>query len=251
MAVEALSHSLLVMCFNPCCLGSRSLAILVTADAIAVVDVSILVVLDLGHWLNHASCAGVGRLRFNPCCLGSRSLAIRGRPPRSPGQRFQSLLSWISVIGLEPGLRRRLARRVSILVVLDLGHWRAESSAGFDRLPVSILVVLDLGHWPRERRRRSFRISPFQSLLSWISVIGVPRLIRGVVLDGVSILVVLDLGHWPPGGKNYLAKRIMFQSLLSWISVIGPSGLGRRTRVDRVSILVVLDLGHWPSHMAM
>ena len=155
--------------FNPCCVGSRSSA---TPDG---VDVA-------------AECC------FNPCCVGSRSSAGVGS-------------SWDTDTGcFNPccvGSRSSAAHAV-----------------GRDkRLKVSILVVLDLGH------RQGSTVPPgshrigFQSLLCWISVIG----------------AATERGR---------CRIPVFQSLLCWISVIGTARRPGGDRQDRVSILVVLDLGH-------
>ena len=80
---------------------------------------------------------------FNPCCLGLAVLAGLGKAGISPVQMFQSLLSWISCIGLDA-----------------LIYWG--------------------------------ELQGFQSLLSWISCIGAAAGWRWRRRHDVSILVVLD-----------------------------------------------------------
>ena len=61
----------------------------------------------------------------------------------------------------------------------------------------------------------------FQSLLSWISLIGPHHPSRQVHGHHVSILVVVDQPHRLLALSTVLAAEIGFQSLLSWISLIG------------------------------
>ena len=137
--------------FNPCCVGSRSLAAIDRGDSRSPMHVSILVVLDLGHWRQRVRVTDADRGGFNPCCVGSRSLAY----DRDPSDGTCST--------------------VSILVVLDLGHWRstagygrADRCSGFNpccvgsRSLATVTVICDL----------TLTVE-FQSLLWWISVIGV------------------------------------------------------------------------------
>ena len=186
--------------FNPCCLGSRSLAGFSLTGTRALVlfqsllswisvigappmalfatpqSVSILVVLDLGHWPLIFRTTGRSLNCFNPCCLGSRSLARVRRPLRTDGPR------------------------VSILVVLDLGHW------------------LERGDLPVPTR------PSFNPCCLGSRSLACPSLGDRHLQPGVSILVVLDLGHWL-AGQGYAGSTMnRFQSLLSWISVIGAGG---------------------------
>ena len=260
--------------FNPCCVGSRSLAGGAVRSGSAHGQVSILVVLDLGRWPPFAPTARSAASRFNPCCVGSRSLAIDG--PRR-------------LDGLE----------VSILVVLDLGRWRSVADGtrmliamGFNPCCVGSRSLATASMARSAIAASSFnpccvgsrslaRVEPrfgsmssgfnpccvgsrslaigtrsgaprdprFQSLLCWISVVG----------DACRL--------------GLLERRSMFQSLLSWISVVGTHGrwphdverdqcfnpcfVGSRSlargrwsetsRDQMVSILVFLDLGRWPA----
>ncbi len=204
---------------------------------------------------------------FNPCCRGSRSTARGPRIANPYKDRFQSLLSWISVNCpsrpcnsrspprcFNPCCRgsRSTARTTTIsrpaLLCFNPCCRGSRSTA-----PVKLLLPGPL--------------LGFQSLLSWISV-NCPCpicLTRGG--NPVSILVVVDLGqlHLEPlrpkleqilfqsllswisvncqhrGGSAHLRQR--FQSLLSWISVNCGGHRPRSRQGEAVSILVVVDLG--------
>ena len=209
--------------------------------------VSILVVLDLGHWLAHGAMSAGERVGFNPCCLGSRSLARKLERDHHILTRFQSLLSWISVIGKEYDARRYRADPVSILVVLDLGHWPDHSSRSTERCRCFNPCCLGSRSLAIPDRRFDWAAWLFQSLLSWISVIG---------NRSWSSMRKSNRGFNPCclGSRSLAVSRAAhrlgdagFQSLLSWISVIGAPWTLAQISTRRVSILVVLDLGHWPA----
>ena len=90
-------------------------------------------------------------------------------------------------------------------------------------MPVSILVFLDDAHRPRCRTQAMDRHSGFQSLFSWMTLIGMRAHELVAMLEWVSILVFLDDAHRPRAA-----------SLL-------------RIRHGEVSILVFLDDAHRPS----
>ena len=177
--------------FNPCCLGSGCSAMRGS----------------LGRWI----AAG-----FNPCCLGSGCSARSSGRHRGWTMGFQSLLSWIRLLGLPGTCSRRpsgfnpcclgsgcsapvdaaLSRRsrVSILVVLDQAARPVTVRHAHSTIGVSILVVLDqaarhagraliaaqatgfnpccLGSGCSAGRRWRHRVMEFQSLLSWIRLLG-------------------------------------------------------------------------------
>ena len=136
---------------------------------------------------------------FNPCFHGSRSSAPSRSRRYGLALGFQSLFSWISVIG-----RSAIAvRRTSITRFNPCFHG-SRSSAG------------------NRRQLDRARQDMFQSLFSWISVIGSRRCSPREATMG-------------------------FQSLFSWISVIGSWTCEAPERPDHhVSILVFMDLGHRP-----
>ena len=215
-------------------------------------------------------CASKFRTGFNPCCLGSVCSAGTPEFAEVVAAGFQSLLSWISLLGdnlgktlvrwvrvsilvvLDQSARRSCrclpagGSRVSILVVLDQSARPAEVCHGQGSLPVSILVVLD-------QSARQCAAAPacfpylFQSLLSWISLLGCPDILHAqtvfvafqsllswisllgsralsgcCTLGWVSILVVLDQSARQVSGLLNAGDRFRFQSLLSWISLLGP-----------------------------
>ena len=172
------------LCFNPCFHGSRSSA---TSDR------------------------GDGAVgRFNPCFHGSRSSAGSRKWNGSATAEFQSLFSWISVIG--DWRRRRRGRHrncfnpcfhgsrssaectakpyqyghrddVSILVFMDLGHRRADArypAQGFN----------PCFHGSRSSATRSAQTSSgFQSLFSWISVIGLSLAPSSVAIGDIETIL--------------------------------------------------------------
>ena len=141
-------------------------------------------------------CASKFRTGFNPCCLGSVCSAGTPEFAEVVAAGFQSLLSWISLLG--DNLGKTLVRwvRVSILVVLDQSARRSCRCLPAGGSRVSILVVLDQSARPAE-------------------------VCHGQGSLPVSILVVLDQSARQcaaaPACFPYL-----FQSLLSWISLLGP-----------------------------
>ncbi len=115
--------------FNPCCRGSRS-----TASTPSSLTAKRKMFQSLLSWIsvnctttfspqNERSCC------FNPCCRGSRSTASRPRDVTKPALRFQSLLSWISVNCDRTAQGEGDIRRVSILVVVDLGQLQNASGS--------------------------------------------------------------------------------------------------------------------------
>ncbi len=138
------------------------------------------------------------RASFNPCCVGlAASRSGRGR-------------------------RQRLARLVSILVVLDwprqVDRQAREARQHHD---VSILVVLD---WPRQEAADAIdrlTASMFQSLLCWIGRVKVTS-------------------------SNTAMTWGVFQSLLCWIGRVNARDPSPAQAAGTVSILVVLD---WPRQL--
>ena len=131
---------------------------------------------------------------------------MQGVPDLALTITFQSLFSWISVIG-----------------AMMRAHGRP--------LWVSILVFMDLGHRPLELTLEPLAIE-FQSLFSWISVIGIglsrppklPDLWFQSLFSWISVIGMLT--------ASASADMIGFQSLFSWISVIGLQWIGRRRRAQ-------------------
>ena len=207
-------------CFNPCCRGSASSAPQRQRQVHCEVEVSILVVVDQPH-------RRVDRLQ------GGQLLFM-----------FQSLLSWISLIGIVA------ANRFA------------------DEWSVSILVVVDQPHRPEVESEVRRQLAAFQSLLSWISLIGarpgVRRIAGGPCFNpccrGSALSARKARTRRSPRScfnpccrgsassaiarKHMAATATRFQSLLSWISLIGTSGRGRGFDRDDVSILVVVDQPH-------
>ena len=209
-------------CFNPCFHGSRSSARSPRVSRPRDSVVSILVFMDLGHRLRQA-------------CEARRLSSV-----------FQSLFSWISVIGTSAtfsmlrhhrsfnpcfhGSRSSATRKigecrrggVSILVFMDLGHRllnRVRSSPALASMFQSLFSWISvIGTAIRHRDMRYSRV--FQSLFSWISVIGRARGVGRLEPKRVSILVFMDLGHRHDFATPWRLDR-GFQSLFSWISVIG------------------------------
>ena len=158
-------NCLILLGFNPCCLGLAVLA------------------LRLGR----RSQALPG---FNPCCLGLAVLALKIAKSTPAISVFQSLLSWISRFGLcarPVGSVSRCFNPCCLgLAVLALRLAGMRISVGFQSLLSWISRFGD-----GDGGRRSFR-PPFQSLLSWISRFG-SKLLTVVAEELlVSILVVLD-----------------------------------------------------------
>ncbi len=93
---------------------------------------------------------------------------------------FQSLFSWMTLIGPARSARRPGGRGVSILVFLDDAHRQCVEVVARVRGPrVSILVFLDDAH-RRHAPDRALRRSTFQSLFSWMTLIGpAPRRVPG------------------------------------------------------------------------
>ena len=204
-------------------------------------DVSILVVLDQSARPRNGVPWGQTHGRFNPCCLGSVCSAGSGR-------------NIDSTIGL-----------VSILVVLDQSARREHTRTLVIRPRVSILVVLDQSARHRAKKLGQRIKDGFQSLLSWISLLGFGGPPAPEPCLDVSILVVLDqsarpalgieIWRYPSGFQSLLSwisllgrwsacmppASFEFQSLLSWISLLGHRRDGRRCHRGGVSILVVLD----------
>jgi len=82
----------------------------------------------------------------------------------------------------------------------------------------------------------------FQSLLSWIQLLGgVVGLEHRSVLV-VSILIVLDSAPGPQANAIWWGYQQGFQSLLSWIQLLGANAQADQpTAPPGVSILIVLD----------
>ncbi len=160
--------------FNPCCLGSGC-----SADGAAVRLDADSRFQSLLSWIRLLGC-------------GRRCLI------RMAAQRFQSLLSWIRLLGTVPRPGVDTCVGVSILVVLDQAARPADSSCVSDcNVAVSILVVLDQAARPRAALRSHDSAVRFQSLLSWIRLLG------------LTAVAGRRLGQYE------------FQSLLSWIRLLG------------------------------
>ena len=262
--------------FNPCCLGSGCSAsglrysVMVHArfqsllswirllgrrghrDVVAAARVSILVVLDQAARPSHAiaprrrhrrgfnpcclgsGCSAVGSATswridggFNPCCLGSGCSALAADADASRRTQFQSLLSWIRLLGNRRRSRSGSRDGVSILVVLDQAARLVVAVAMCTRADwVSILVVLD-------QAARRLAGADCRRPVTQVSIL--------VVLDQAARPAVAELHAGPHRGFNpcclgsgcsaRLASQLPgdsseFQSLLSWIRLLGP---GRRS----------------------
>ena len=176
---------------------------------------------------------GVG---FNPCCLGSGCSAASGNSLSAPAVGFQSLLSWIRLLGDTRDCDR--GKGVSILVVLDQAA-RPAAVVRFEcKFDVSILVVLDQAARPVRRLTNTSR-DVFQSLLSWIRLLGSGTAALALLhLQFQSLLSWIRLLGRP---RPDFCAGCVFQSLLSWIRLLGSGGAVASTSERPVSILVVLD----------
>ena len=132
--------------------------------------VSILVFMDLGHRPASAELATCPLMGFQSLFSWISVIGERCSASRFESHGFQSLFSWISVIGIYSLPAAAMRVRVSILVFMDLGHRRSPQHVPLSQAEVSILVFMDLGHRQYARAAR-------QSLRP------------------VSILVFMDLGH--------------------------------------------------------
>ncbi len=155
---------------------------------------------------------------FQSCSLGSRSSALKNATPAAPKGRFQSLVLLDHAprpnrAGQPPGP----LPAVSILVLLDHAPRPARQRLQEPLPAVSILVLLD--HAPRPWRglMPSAGGPLFQSLFSWITLLG---------WTAADLIEVTDA---------------MFQSLFSWITLLGRRCLDRAAGRVVVSILVLLD----------
>ena len=236
--------------FNPCCRGSASSARAGSGDGESRSPVSILVVVDQPHRPATGCRSKRCRESFNPCCRGSASSAWQDeRGPRDE-IRFQSLLSWISLIGFLQGCGWLGAKVFQSLLSWISLIGPEVRPAHLQREQVSILVVVDQPHRrvvrPRGRDRRdessfnpccrgsasSAPPSPpphaGTAVVSILVVVDQPhrRDDRPVDFDrgAVSILVVVDQPHRLVSTPAAPSISRMFQSLLSWISLIGTSG---------------------------
>ena len=151
---------------------------------------------------------------------------------------FQSLLSWIRLLGSLAEILRRVLAGSFNPCCLGSGC-SATSRPGPDDDVVSILVVLDQAArlavvavaWKVERL--------FQSLLSWIRLLGSnARNGEWHMAKFQSLLSWIRL--LGPGTAAGPAVDFRFQSLLSWIRLLGSTPFAINGP-ERVSILVVLD----------
>ena len=109
---------------------------------------------------------------------------------------------------------------------------------------VSILVFLDDAHRPRFWAALGRYVTAFQSLFSWMTLIG-------VIIDEASALepeMFQSLFSWMTliGLRPARLGRDVetFQSLFSWMTLIGQARNERLWETDWVSILVFLDDAH-------
>jgi hypothetical protein len=111
---------------------------------------------------------------FNPCFCGCRSLAsLAGRPSHGP------------VL-------------VSILVFVDVAHWRRRYRRGDDDELSFNPCFCGCRSLARCVMRRGAVVDRFQSLFLWMSLTGITgRAGKIVWQDRVSILVFVDVAHWP------------------------------------------------------
>ena len=208
-------------CFNPCCRGSASSA-------------------------RGRARGGIRGLScFNPCCRGSASSATYAALlADAEGRKFQSLLSWISLIGStaerangSPSMFQSLLSWISLIGCSSPPSHKADRLC-FNpccRGSASSAAVSGLISFPQ---------AVFQSLLSWISLIGAGSLDGHHRTRNVSILVVVDQPHRHDATPESYRGSVLFQSLLSWISLIGFLPPARIEPPLRVSILVVVDQPH-------
>ena len=241
-------------CFNPCCLGSGCSASRATPGTRPIAQVSILVVLDqaarpsaAGSTCRHLRCVSIlvvldqaarPRCRgtctsldvsFNPCCLGSGCSAVIPRPlQRADQSGFNPccLGSGCSASASATLVRRRC---VSILVVLDqaarrrLAALTAMADAMFQSL-LSWIRLLGPCSSPADCQR-----SRFQSLLSWIRLLGTGRCSRRADCDQGFNPCCLGSGC-SACDRPTRALTSGFQSLLSWIRLLGRAAAGDVTR---------------------
>ena len=130
--------------------------------------------------------------------------------------------------------------RVSILVLLDVGHRTVRRFRHGGSGQVSILVLLDvgLGHG-YSRGPYPIRV---QSLFFWMLVLGLA--IANLSRATVSILVLLDVGHRAEGGSPSGPGQGVSILVLLDVCHQAPSLDGRAEDKADVSILVLLDDGH-------
>jgi len=139
-----------------------------------------------------------------------------------PSGLFQSLFSWMTLIGCAMLAVASAAIGVSILVFLDDAHRRDASDLGRERpCTVSILVFLDDAHRREGPYRRAQLRVMFQSLFSWMTLIGGALVSFGGRRSEVSILVFLDDAHRLETCSRLGRRENGFQSLFSWMTLIG------------------------------
>ena len=150
------------------------------------------------------------RRSFNPCCLGLGCSAGGSHCEREP-----------ATMGFNP-------------CCLGLGCSAIEATwSAHGGLMVSILVVLDQAARLPRVRSLVWCSCEFQSLLSWIRLLGVRRTKLAASCSSVSILVVLDQAARRQTCTCGPLERRAFQSLLSWIRLLGQQWIARPRRDSR------------------
>ena len=139
------------------------------ARAIAGFQVSILVFLDDAH--RPLPTARTRTLAVSILVFLDDAHRHRVHPSRCVLCMFQSLFSWMTLIGLTPSHEVIHAARFQSLFSWMTLIGTAPSSAGIVH-SVSILVFLDDAHRQSARSRTSDLRARFQSLFSWMTLIG-------------------------------------------------------------------------------
>ena len=207
--------------FKPCCHGSRSAASRRLTARYRPIDVSNLVVMEVGQRPAALRGSGSGRRVSNLVVMevGQR-LPTPTRSPRS-ARKFQTLLSWKSVSGLSRVLSPPTARAVSNLVVMEVGQ-RPEwlycitwgGVQGFKPCCHGSRSAASIAANELLRRPRGFKpcchgsrsaaslsgseamsVHEFQTLLSWKSVSGWGIPLHWSCRCTVSNLVVMEVGQ--------------------------------------------------------
>ena len=135
-------------------------------------------------------------------------------------EAFQTLLSWMSLIGYDLSANSGRVPSVSNLVVVDVAHWQGHRITSRMLAKVSNLVVVDVAHWLASHVVSYPSPNSFKPCCRGCRSLAVRRGCADQTEEAVSNLVVVDVGHWPR--KN-----------------------GGLTRVTKVSNLVVVDVGPW------
>ncbi len=232
-------------CFNPCCCGFGSPAVMAIVGRRSEhwmfqslllwiwltggsarrrsthrADVSILVVVDLAHRpADRDRPRRPRRVSILVVVDLAHRLGVHGVGAVHTGFN-PCCCGFGSPAGIELAWRSTSAD-VSILVVVDLAHRPDVRSTVPGRRRVSILVVVDLAHRLRQAHHGVRRLR-FQSLLLWIWLTGTDRAGRSALVEWMFQSLLLWI--WLTGTALMPTDRPVgsrFQSLLLWIWLTG------------------------------